>query len=505
MTTKTLEDIAKEYADKPPIIVNIEDFREELKDLLYDVPFLERTHERVIEQNKKAYEDDPNDVLSFSFKTWEEKEKVLRELSTELIEGIKDYKNQDLSIYDDLIDLFIDTSPLTEKWILETCLKTFLPVLTMLAETEIEGIFELSQKYYGYDVASFINGVAVYGRDLDRRKLPKWVLKNYRYMIEEQERLLTRAYAIQTTVIKAVAESKPVIEEPERLEETGNDKRAYTYHDDTAQYSYSELSKALVTQEQRQLNVKENELNLQVLLSGTDESEEKIKKLSPAEKLILDTIIKYFIERKYEFTDRDILRDVYGADDRESGQYTKETDARIDGINKAIEKIRTTMIEIKGVARKKDKFFNSRNPFIDVYNVGMKDKNSNTQYYKINSIPFYYTYITKTGGQFIEYDSKAFTRRIEGVKKTEKAQSLRIYLTEKISNICLGYDTPYISVNEILNLEGITAETRKQKYDTLKTVQTYLDDLRTQYKFKYVEDRRGKILKGYVIKVNTPK
>ena len=496
---KTLEEIGREYANKPPIIIDTEDFREDLKDLLCEVEFIKSKKAEILEVSKESF-----NAETEPYKTWEEKEAILTEMINEIVADLEDYKNSDLNVYTDLINLYIDTTPLKEEYVLETCLKTYYPVLILLAELEIGGIFKLLDTYFGKEIASFIAGVSVNGDSIDRRKLPKWVLKNYRYMIEEIERLLTRAYAIEKTVINAIANSVPIGDIPPESEpenQQKEDKRAYTFHDDTAQYSYSELSKALTTQENRRLNVRENELNLQVLLSGTEESEEKIKKLSPIEKKILDTIVKFFIERKYEFTDQEIAREVYGTEDRENGVFTKPTEAQLNGVNKAIEKIRTTMIEIKGEAKKKDVFFNSRNPFIDVFNIGTKDESSKTQYYKINNVPFYYTYIVRTGGKFIEYDNRAFTRKIDGIKKTEKAQNLRIYLTEKISNICLGYDVPYIDLKEIYNLENVQAETRKQKHDIIKTVWAYLEDLQKQYSFKPEAAYKGKTIKGYNIKV----
>lgn len=283
-------------------------------------------------------------------------------------------------------------------------------------------------------------------------------------------------------------------------------KRGYKELGETSEYSLTKnFTQIFLNTENKKYNIVESELgNLEISLSGTEESEEKIENLTPFDKLVLDTIINYFRNGELDFTDLQICKEIYGTEEREKGIYTKPTEKQLEEINKSIDKLRTTNIEIIGEnVSKKDEFFNSKNPFINVFNYGKRDNTSNTQYYKIISTPFYYTYNIRTGGKFIEYNKKVFTRRIAEVKKTPKNTNIRIYLLERISNIKKGLiaddETPFIDLQEIYNITN--AKTGKQKYDIATTTENILDDLGKEYGTKRRIKYKGKTKIGYVIEV----
>lgn len=285
-----------------------------------------------------------------------------------------------------------------------------------------------------------------------------------------------------------------------------NKKRGYKELGETSEYSLTkDFSQMFLNNENRQYNVIESKLgNLEIFLSGTEESEETIENLKPFDKLVLDAIINYFRNGILDFTDVQICKEIYGTENRKQKNFTKPTEEQLKEINKSIDKLRTTNIEIIGEnVSNKDEFFNSKNPFINVFNYGTRNNTSNTQYYKIISTPFYYTYNIRTGGKFIEYNKNIFTRRIAEVKKTTKNTSIRIYLLERISNIKKGLiaddETPFIDLNEIYKITD--AKNSKQKYDIATITENILDDLGKEYGTKKRIKYKGKTKLGYIIEV----
>lgn len=272
-------------------------------------------------------------------------------------------------------------------------------------------------------------------------------------------------------------------------------KRAYHTYEDTSTYSLSAFSKALINRKETKYNLIENNINnIEVVLSGTEESKKIIKGLNTETKRVIDIIIELYRNNIKSFTDMEIAKIKYGKD-------IKITKDKLNAINKAIHEARSTFIEIKGQTKNKDEFYNSKNPFINLMHLGKRDKNSNTQYYQIEGVPFYYTYIVRTGGDFIPYNLEVLTRKIKGMDKREHTQNLRIYLQEKISNMKLGEEMPFISLEEIYNIDfgnGI-ADTRKRKYDKSWDVERILEDLQKEYKFKSHAKRKGKSIVGYRI------
>lgn len=501
MTIKKVDELAKKLSKLEHQKIDTQQFKNSIKELFLDKDSVEKAYENILKIHKESFFNNKG-TFDIFYKTWEDEENVIKEFRDDVLNAIIDNDLDGLELYRGLIEYFLDNQEITDENI-EICFHTYLPVLFIIFETEMELIIKVINNYVGEEIGQFI-AVASFEKDnIDRRKLPRWVLGNYRNVITEIDRIITRAISIISKVENMIANAQVIEEDQDYVNPTEQQfKRAYTEYGETGEYSYSELSKALTTQKANSFNLVENTLgNVEIMLSGTAESQDVIKRLKPIEKKIIDIIVTYFKNGKREFTDEQLAREIYGNEDRENGIYTKPTKDQLDGINKAIEKIRTTLIEVKGQVKDNDILLNSRNPFVNLTHIGKKDANSNTQYYVIEGTPFYYTYIYRTGGKFIEYSNKNYTKKIEGIKKTEKAQSLRIYLLEKISNISLALESPYIDLKEIYNLDDVQATTSKQKFDTCYKVELILSELSKEYKVQFKPKTKGKTKIGYEIKL----
>ena len=274
-------------------------------------------------------------------------------------------------------------------------------------------------------------------------------------------------------------------------------KRAYYRYSDTAEYTLNNLAYALIHSPINEINsILKNEA---IDFRGTEEAKENIRALTPLEKRVLDIIIGFYKNGKELFTNGQIAGEIYGQEKRKEGnEYFRPTLNQLAEIDKAIEKLRRTMIEIKGTTgTEKDAFYNSRNPFISVLNVGKRNEETNIQMYKFTSAPFYYTYNERTNGMYIPYNRSTITKEIAGFKKTPKNTDLRIYLQETISNIILGYERPYISLEDIYSRYG--ADTRKQKQDVREKTEDILKSLKSEYRFAFKPDKKGIKYAGFEI------
>ncbi len=277
---------------------------------------------------------------------------------------------------------------------------------------------------------------------------------------------------------------------------TEYEKRAYYHYSGKAEYTLNDLAYTLIHSPINEINsvLKNKAIDFQ----GTEETKESLRALTPLQKRVLDIIIGFFKSGLDRFTNSQIAGEIYGQENRKDSEYFRPTLNQLAEIDSAIEKLRRTMIEIKGnTGAEKDTFYNSRNPLISVVNVGKRSEETNIQLYRFTSVPFYYTYNERTNGRYITYNRSTITKEIAGFKKTPRNTDLRIYLQETISNIILGLERAYISLEDVYTIYG--AETRKQKQDVRERTEDILKSLKSEYGFTYKLDKKGVKYTGFAI------
>lgn len=273
-------------------------------------------------------------------------------------------------------------------------------------------------------------------------------------------------------------------------------KRTYIKRSFLSEYSYNNLTYPLIHSTRSALG---QAFKGAVKITGTEEAEENIQALSQLEKLVLDTIIRYFKSGTYVFTNGNIATDIYGTD--------KHTLEQLEAIDRAIDKLRSTFIEVIGVSGEKDSFYNSRNPFIHVENIGKRTKDTNVQTYRIIGVPFYHVYTERTNGRYIAYRRSVLTKEIvetskrRGLKKTPSNTALRAYLIESTVNALQGLTKAFIGVEGIYNASG--AITRKQKKDVRERAKIIFAGLMEDYpELKGVtEIKQGVEITGYKLTI----
>lgn len=427
-------------------------------------------------------------------KTWEEiasLEKTALEFLEHKLTNDNFIENE---LYKNIIYFLTSDKETIENFKAET-LKNYISILTALEVSKERILKNYLDKQNIKSIDDKVNTYIYASNNYIDKKLNKDKISTLTF----NTAMITGAYFDFKTNINELYEIYyDYLEDEEKQQEKF--KRAYLEYDNTSTYSLSEFSKALINNPQTSYNLIEKKLsNIEVILSPSKESKEIIEGLGTLEKRVIDIITSLYMNNITRFTDRQIAHVYYGKD-------TKITDDKLTSINNAIDKARKTFIEIKGnVKDKKEKFFNSRNPFIHLTQLGVKDDTSKTQYYQIEGTPFYYTYILRTGGNFITYDTQELTKQIQGINISEKTQTLKVYLQEKISNMSLGEEKPYISLENIYNTDygNGKADTRKKRFNTTYYVETFLNELRHQYNFKYETDLKGKSKKGYKITFNS--
>lgn len=231
------------------------------------------------------------------------------------------------------------------------------------------------------------------------------------------------------------------------------------------------------------------------------------KELTSFDKLVLETIVyKFYYERGLKaFTDWQVATEIY----TEFSKDTK-TDNQIASIDASIEKLRhiSITLDYKSIEKFENENINvSRDNYlisVERTKISRDKNNKKTITYEFTGRQFYLDYLYLEGVKPIEYNRALMYSNVKGLNKNSETQGLRRYLISRISNFN-GLDME-ISLQDIYIELGLIKGNyndnvlRKERLKARNKTKEYLNELKKEYKFRYVENNKGKTIKGYIIK-----
>lgn len=250
-----------------------------------------------------------------------------------------------------------------------------------------------------------------------------------------------------------------------------------------------------------------NNYDFNLSSKSIEESEEQLKELNELDRFVLDTIVVdfYYTKQQTIFSDREIATQYtnkYGA--------TKVSPTLQKDINESILKLQNTRIKLdyESVQQFKSKNIQVKrnNPLIWLESLEVK-KDTSSNYYKIISTPFFYTYLKQTGSELISYKRELLLMNIKGVDKRTENQNLRHYLIRRIAKLeDLGAPI-YINTSDVYQVQEVNAlnfpsenKLKKARFNARERAEKILDELKKEYNFTYSQDNEGKRIKGYYIR-----
>lgn len=246
--------------------------------------------------------------------------------------------------------------------------------------------------------------------------------------------------------------------------------------------------------------------NYELQVKSVEDSNNIINNLNDLDKWILDTIVLefYIKQSKTIFTDRDIALVLC----KEKANQTI-SDKMLEDIKASIKRLQEKRISLDWEDKKKlqenNKGYEDDNPLLWIKTRKARAKEKTTLY-QLVGVPFYADFISITKPPLIEYRRDIVYREIEGIDKSIKNQTIRLYLNRQFLKVKgFNLNNMYISVQEIYKLAD--AKTNKQKQDARKVTEAILKSLKTDYNYNYKTDNignRGQV-RGYEITFIYPK
>lgn len=509
---RELEEIAKAYTNEPPVKVDINKFIESIKDYLCDIDNVKELYAAT----RKIEESEPygNSFLDSIFKNQEEKLKIIDNISNEIIECLEYINTVDdinaLDVekledkpfnclaayisYTDIIGLYVGEEDLDDETILKITLRSSIPSLVVIFHLLIDSIYKVLDEYIGQERASFVGGVAAYGDQINKRKLPKWVYRDYGYLINEIKRLIERPYKIINITINAINDGE-VIEENEHgvLIKTKVKEKPTKY--ETIPLFRLDYSDKVAIADNEIMNILTTK-DFNVDLTTIEKSEDVINKLEHLDRSILDFIVLELYGKGgiTTFSDRDIAVHLLKEKSRET-----VTPDMLKEINDSIDRLRKTDISEGFISEKlldtkhlkikrKSALLN-----VDIYEIDYKNT---TTHYKFSSAPFYYDYAVHTG-RVSNYDREILFRKYKGLEHNVKNNTLIDYLTRRVDALHIS-ERIDIDVRQVYDILKITdnrmyPKAREKAINILKELQDKdynfkfrLDDTNTRQKTKKI-------------------